>query len=123
MEEQHPKEDRISALAVSEGVFDEAYIPICSSWVEAYVRDWNRRGWVSEGKRGREEKGDVQLVVILYFVLASKAPTLVGIELFFIATAQSTPTRRRYIEGGYSWNAPIRLVLPQSMTDVFGNLE
>jgi hypothetical protein len=35
MEEQHPKEDEISALAVGEGVFDEAYIPICGSRVEA----------------------------------------------------------------------------------------
>ena len=35
MEEQRPKEDEISALAVSEGVFDEAYIPVCGSWVEA----------------------------------------------------------------------------------------
>jgi hypothetical protein len=33
---------------------------------------------------------------------------LVGIELFFVTTARSTPTRRRYIEGGYSRNAPIR---------------
>ena len=35
MEEQHPKEDRISALAVSEGVFNEVYIPVCGSWLEA----------------------------------------------------------------------------------------
>jgi hypothetical protein len=27
-------------------------------------------GWVSKGRRGREEKGDIQLVAILYFVLA-----------------------------------------------------
>jgi hypothetical protein len=33
---------------------------------------------------------------------------LVGIELFFVTTARSTPTRRRYIECGYSRNAPIR---------------
>jgi hypothetical protein len=31
MEEQHPKEDGISALAVSEGVFDEAYIPVAAA--------------------------------------------------------------------------------------------
>jgi hypothetical protein len=37
MEEQHPNEDGIGTLAMSEGVFNEAYI-----------RDWNR---MAVGKR------------------------------------------------------------------------
>jgi hypothetical protein len=68
--------------------------------------------WVNEGRRGRRKKGTYNWWR-LYTPsqpsdLSCKAPTLVGIEWFFVATAQSAATRRRHLVGGYSPNALIR---------------
>jgi hypothetical protein len=64
---KHPNEDGIGMLAVRERVY------LIRPMFPFAAGEWRTKiEGVSEGMQGREEKGDVQWVPMLYFVLKMK---------------------------------------------------